>query len=230
MVNNHLKRIKAPRTWQILRKAFTFISRPNPGAHKYDLAVSLNTFLKEMAGVTHTTKDTKYLLTKQEVQVNGIRKRDEKHQVGFLDMVKIPSLNKQYLVTINEKGKLQSREISEKDTKTIVRITNKTILGKDKVQINTLRGINILVSTKEASKYKVGDSLLISVPDQKIHQQLPRQKGAVCIIYTGKHAGKQGKINTIEGHTVQIQTKTETFETLTDYVIVTGTDKTLLEL
>ena len=77
MTNNHLKRIKAPRTWQIFRKAYKFISRPNPGGHSYELAVSLNTFLKELAGVSQTTKDTKYLLTHKGVEVNGKRKRDE---------------------------------------------------------------------------------------------------------------------------------------------------------
>lgn len=230
MTNNHLKRIRAPRTWQILRKAHKFISKPNPGAHKYELAVSLNTFLKELTNTTHTTKDTKYLLTKQEVHVNGKRKRDEKHQVGFLDIVTIPSIKKQYILTINEKGKLQAKEIGEKENKTIARITGKTILGKDKVQLNTLRGINILVKEKEANSYKVGDSLLISVPDQKIHAHLPRQKDAFGIIYTGKHAGKQGTVTKIDDQIVEIKTKKDTFETLREYVIILGKDKPELEL
>ena len=228
MTNNHLKRIRAPRTWKILRKAYKFITRPNPGAHKLELAVSLNTFLKEMAQITHSTKDTKYLLTKQEVQVNGNRKKDEKHQVGFLDIVSIPSLKQNYLVSISEKGKLTANET--KNTNTIIRIKNKTLLGKDKVQLNTLRGINLLVTAKDAKKYKVGDSLLISVPDQKIQGHFPREKGAVAIIYTGKHAGKQGQILEIKEDIVKIKTKKEKFETLKEYVIVTGKDKPMIEL
>lgn len=230
MVNNHLKRIKAPRTWKILRKAHKFISRPNPGAHTHELAVSMNTFLKELTQTTHTTKDSKYLLSKQEVQVNGKKKKDEKHQVGFLDIVTIPSLNKNYMVTIDTKGKLTAKEIGEKENKTIVKITGKTIISKDKVQLNSIRGINILVNEKDAKKYGVGDSLLISVPDQKIHGHFERKQNSSALIYTGKHAGKQGKIKQIQGDIVTIETKDETFETLKEYVVITGNDKPELEL
>lgn len=228
MVMNHLKRLKAPKAWTILRKESKFITRPKPGAHKIDLAVSINTFLKELTNLTKTTRETKYLLTKDEVHINGKRRRDEKHQVGLFDVVTIPSLKQSYRLVLSTKGKLSAIEI--KDPVTLLRVTGKTVLAKDKVQLNTLTGYNILVKEKDAKNYSRGDSIIVSLPDLKIKEHLPRQKNMFGMIYLGKHSGKQGKIVEIEGNIVSIETKDKTIKTNKEYVIITGKAKPSIEL
>lgn len=227
MVNNHLKRIRAPKTWTLLRKKHKFVSRPNPGGHKYDLATTINTFLKEILKVTDTTKETKYLLTHKEVKVNGKKKRDEKHQVGFLDVVTLPN-KKNYLCTINKKGLLDAKEV--KNTDTLLRITKKTLLKKGKVQINTLSGVNLLATKKDSANYKVGDSLLISLPDKKVKEHLPRTKNMTGFIFTGKHAGKQGILKEMTEKEVTIKTDKDEFQTHKEYVLITGKTKPLITL
>ena len=39
-----MKRITAPKTWNVLRKTTKFITKPHPGAHKLDHGVAINTF------------------------------------------------------------------------------------------------------------------------------------------------------------------------------------------
>ena len=228
MVMNHLKRLKAPKSWTILRKKATFITRPNPGAHKLELAVSVNTFLKELTELTKTTRETKYLLTKDEVHVNGKRRRDEKHQVGLFDVVTIPSSKQSFRLTLNAKGKLVATEAKENTT--LLKITGKTIISKDKIQLNTLTGYNVLVKEKEAKNYKRGDSVIVDLPKLQVKEHLPRQKDMQGIIYLGKHSGTQGTITEIEGKIVSIETKDKTIKTNKEYVIITGKTKPSIEL
>ncbi len=229
MVKNHLKRIMMPKTWKVARKVNTFVSRPMPGAHKLELAVSINTFLKEMTGLTRTTKETKYLLKYDELLVNGARRRDEKQQVGFLDIVSLPKHKKAFIISINKKSKLIAKEIDTKVSQTVLKVTGKTVIPGGKIQINTVNGVNILAG-KESKDYKIGDSLLFDISSKKIKEHLPRKEGAAVFIFTGKHAGKTGELVKIDSGVAQIKADKETFETHKEYVIVIGKKKPVIDL
>ena len=56
MVKSHLKRIAAPRTWDIDRKTTKFIARPKPGQHTLQLGMPLAVLLKEILKKMKTNK------------------------------------------------------------------------------------------------------------------------------------------------------------------------------
>lgn len=220
MVKNHIKRVAAPKTWNILRKTTKFITKPNPGAHSKKLSMSLNNLLKEELKLAKTTKEVKYILTKQEVQVNNARRKDNKAQAGFLDSITIPAINKAYRITIDKKGMLKAKETTpEKAKQLILKITGKTKLRTGKTQINTMNGFNIILPETEAKKYKTGDTIKYDPEEQKIKQHHELSKGAHAMIITGKHASKYGEILSIEKNTIKIKTDTETFETNKNYAL-----------
>jgi len=231
MVKFHLKRINAPKSWTILRKTDKFISLPKPGAHKKALGTSLNTFLKEMLKIAKTSKETKYILTKQEVQVNGTRKRDHKDMVGFLDIITIPSINKNYTLIIGKNGALTQKELTAEEAKhTIQRVTGKTTVRGGKIQIQTMNGKNFLLDSKEAKSYKTGDTIVISIKDNKITEHISLEKGVIGLIFEGKHAGKHGKVEEITNDTITLKSEKEKTETKKAYVLVLGKTKPLMNL
>lgn len=231
MVKNHMKRLTMPTTWNVLRKKHRFVTRPKAGGHSQDLGISLNTFLKELTSTTSTTKETKYILTKQEVHVNGTRKRSHKHQVGYLDVVTIPSQNKSYRLLINNKGKLTPKEITDEEAKKLYAIIkNKTNLKGNKTQINTTSGENIIEETTKTKDYKTGDTIIVSLPDKKIIGHIKKQEGSHVVIFLGKHTGKNGTIEKIEQKIITIKTKDETIQTKKEYTIITGTKKPEIEV
>jgi small subunit ribosomal protein S4e len=221
-----MKRITAPRTWNVERKTTKFITKPLPGAHKLEQSVAINTFMKELTKITNTTKETKYVLTNDEVLINGKRKRDFKKPVGFLDIITIKSTNKNYVLTIDHKGALKPKEINEKQaTQRLLKINGKTILGKDKVQLNTVNGENLIIKEKESKNYKVGDTLIVEVSTLKILDHIPLKEKALILVYTGKHSSKTGTIQEINTTTVTIKSDKETFETSKKYVIAINKEK-----
>jgi small subunit ribosomal protein S4e len=226
MVKNHIKRVAAPKTWNILRKTTKFVTRQNPGAHSKNLSISLNNLLKDILKLTKTTKETKYVLTKQEVLVNNKREKDNKAQAGFLDVISIPSINKTYRISIDQKGMLKTKEITnEQANDLILKVTGKTKIRGGKVQLNTLNGFNILTSEADAKKYKLRDTIIFSIKDNKIKQHLPMEKGAQMIITSGKHAGKYGEIVSIGDKIVKIKSDTDTFETSIAYPLIINKEK-----
>ena len=205
MVKNHLKRIAAPRTWNILRKAHTFISKPNSGAHKNRFGLSINTFLKEEIGIAKTTKEVKRIMREGEVLVDGKRRHDEKFNVGFMDVVSFPGVKKSYRVGLTSKGKLVGFEVKESEAKKkLVRVEDKKTIKKGKMQLICSFG-RVLLVDKDA--YKTGDSLLISLPEQKVEKHFAFAKGATVLVLEGKHGGSVGTIEKVEGTIVTVKTK-----------------------
>ncbi|MGV8162945.1 MAG: hypothetical protein ACP5N2_06465 [Candidatus Nanoarchaeia archaeon] len=226
MVKNHIKRVAAPKTWNILRKTTTFITKQNPGAHSKNYSIALNNLLKDMLKLTKTTKETKYVLTQQEVFVNGVRRKDNKAQAGFLDTVLIPAMNKAYRITIDRKGMLKAKEITpDQASELILKVTGKTKLSGGQIQVNTLNGFNIILSEAEAKKYKLGDTLIFIPKDHKIKTHLVLNKGAHAMIVTGKHANKFGEIVSITNGIIKIKTDKEEFETNKDYALILNKEK-----
>jgi small subunit ribosomal protein S4e len=226
MVKNHIKRVAAPKTWNILRKTTTFITKQNPGAHTKSMSISLNNLLKDMLNLTKTTKETKYVLTKQEVIVNGKRKKDNKAQAGFLDVVSIPSADKVYRIAVDKKGMLKAKEITQAQAdELILRVSGKTAIKGKKIQLNTVNGYNLILAPTEAKKYKIGDTVIFGLKEKKIKAHLSIEKGAHAMIFTGKHSGRYGEIAAIENDKVKIKAEGETFETNKDYALIINKEK-----
>ena len=227
MVKNHIKRIKAPKTWNIHRKSKQrFVTKPYPGGQSLDLTLSVNTFLKDVLDISETTKETKYLLKRAHVKVNGKVCYDDKFPIGFLDVLSCEGKN--YLCTINKRGVLDAKELKENTL--LLRIKGKTLLKKNLVQLNSLNGLNVLVDAKESKNYKRGDSIVVSLEDKKIQSHFSRQKGAPVFVYQGRHVGVHGKIETIEKGVMKINHDDSFVETLSDRTVVIGNDKNTYDI
>ncbi len=227
MVKNHLKRVATPKTWSILRKVNTYITRPNPGAHNYAHATSLNTLVKEFLGLANTTKEVKRMLHDDVVMVDAKKRHDERFNVGFMDVVSFPKIKKHYRVTLSAKGKLATIEIDEKEaTKKVSKIIGKKIVKGGKYQIELLDGKSTLL---DKNNYAVGDSLLVELPSQKIIEHIALAKGASIIVYEGKYAGTVGVVEAVEGNVVLVKAKDKTFNTKKAYAYVTGNKKEIIK-
>lgn len=227
MVKNHLKRVATPKSWSILRKENKYVTRPNAGAHIYSHATSLNTLVKEFIGLANTTKEVKKMLHEGLIFVDGKKRNDEKHNVGFMDVISFPKIKKSFRVTLSEKGKIKTIEISEKEAnQKVSRIIGKKIVKGGKYQIELEGGKNILIDKND---YAVGDSLLIELPTQKIMQHLSLAKDATIIVYEGKYAGTVGTLENVEGNEVLVKAKDKTFNTKKGYAYVTGNKKEVIK-
>lgn len=232
MVKNHMKRMNAPKKWEVLRKETTFISRPNPG-RDISLCLSLNTAMKDMLGKSQNTKESKYIIKYRGVLVNGVRRYDEKFPVGFMDVITFPEINEHYRLLVNQKNKLFLHKINDIEAgMKVSKISGKKQVAGGILQVNCSDGRNFLFKADEpvAKELKLNDSIVYTFQDQKFKELIKLEKGALVYLYKGKHIGRIVKAVDFKGSDIIFKLDDITFETKRAYAFVIGKEAPVISL
>ncbi len=218
-MKNHLKRIAAPRTWQLDRKAAKFTLRPHSGGHSLDMGLALGSLLRDHLHVASTMNEVQKLLNTNDILVDGKRKKDRRMMVGLFDIISIPKTKQYVQIVLDSKGRLTTKEIDEKkSTVKECKVIGKTIIRGGKIQLNLYDGKNILVDTKDVS---VGDSVVITMPKYTIEKVMPLKVGSHVFLTQGKHAGSSGILKELSGESARYEQKDGTIiETTKKYLFV----------
>ncbi len=218
-----MKRLSSPKSWKIKRKGITFITRPLPGAHSFKEGVSLSTLLKHTLHLANTTDEVKKILQNNTIKVDGKRVKEKKYLVGVMDTVEVAETKQCYRILLNRNGEIIALPIDAAEAKIKpCRIISKTLLKQGRMQLNLSDGRNILL---EKGSYKVGDSLLLEVPEQKIKDHFKFEKGAYLYFISGKYAGMGSILKDIKGGNIICSIKDALVETRKQFAFVIGKEK-----
>ncbi|MDP2750401.1 MAG: 30S ribosomal protein S4e [Nanoarchaeota archaeon] len=227
-MKSHLKRIAAPKSWQILRKERKWLVRSMPGAHRKERSLPLAVLIRDLLAFAKTMREVKNILTKKQVLINGKREKNEKRCVGLMDVVTFKDINESYRILIDKNERIVAKKIEKKTEVDLkpYKIKNKTLV-KGKVQLNFSSGGNLIV---EKDIYKTGDTLLMNVQKKEPGQHFKLEKGAVIYLTGGTHIGEQGIIESIEGKKIVMKIHDQQFETLKKYAFVIGKEKSAIDI
>jgi small subunit ribosomal protein S4e len=228
MGKDHLKRLNAPRTWNINRKVTTFITRPNPGTYPLELSIPLSVFFKDLLKKVATTRDLKKMLQSKEVLVNGKRRKDFRHPVSFLDVVSVPASNENYRLLLSEQNFLKPVQIDSKEADLrLLKLTGKSTISKGAIQLSFFGGETLIIPK---DSYKTGDTLVFSISKKQITGHLPIEKGATIFCFRGKSIGETAIVSDVKNRIVYFTKDKETKETKEECVFVIGKEKPLISL
>jgi|TARA_Y100000310_G_C20691787_1_gene822761 small subunit ribosomal protein S4e len=191
---SHLKRLAAPKTWNISRKDRKFIIKTSPGPHKKEQSIPLVVLLRDMLGIVKNSAESKKILHQGFVLVNKTVRRKNEFPVGLMDIIELPLAKKIYRLSITRKGKLYAEEI-EKAEERLCRIEGKTVIGKGKIQLNLFGGENIIVDKDD---YKIGDVLKLGLADRKVNGNIVLSNNIPALIIGGSHVGEVATIKGID--------------------------------
>mgnify|MGYP000079448838 CR=1 FL=1 len=230
MVKRHLKRFGAPGYWGISVKEYKWTVRPNPGPHPKNRCIPAVILIRNILKFADNHREAKYILNNGEMLVDGRTVKEPKYPVGLMDVVSFPSRDMYYRV-VPSRRVLTLQEI-EKDqaNKKLVKITGKSTVKGGHIQIHLHDGRNILIRVKNPGnpevEYRVGDSLLIEVPSQKILQHIPEKSGNLAVVTGGSHISEKATLLEIRKNVmrpdVSVLASKKKFETLRDYVFMIG--------
>ncbi len=187
----HLKRQKAPKNWPIKRKGTAYVIRPESNLKK---GIPLLVILRDILKIAQNRKEVKKALYEKNILVNGRYPKKEKAVVLLLDTLTIIPSNKNYRLTLSEKGKFDLEEIKKEVNYKIAKITNKKILKGKKVQFNLSDGRNFLSNMN----CRINDSVLINLKEKKIEKCLPLEEKSNVLVFAGKHSGARGIIKKLD--------------------------------
>ena len=229
MSSGHLKRLVAPRSWNIARKERTWTTKPMPGKHSLEGALPISTILRDYLKVCDNNREAKIILHNRDVFVDQRVVNKPKYPVGLMDIISIPKIKLHVRAMLDKHGRIEFVPIKAADSKwKLARVENKRNIKGGHTQINLHDGTNIL--SKE--KVKTGDVLQLNLPDLKVKKVLKLKKGAQSLIIGGAHVGS---ISTITGEETTRSTKPnlvmyENFQTIRPYSFVVGEKKAMISL
>lgn len=220
-----LKRRAAPRAWTIPRKGTKWVKRPGPGPHAQDQSLPLLLVLRDVRRVVANTREARMLLRTGAVRVDGKVAKDLDRGVGLMDTLTFaPPHDAHYRMVKNRRGKLVLVTIpSTEATVKLGRIRFKHTARGGRIEVTLHDGRNLLVPATSA--YRVGDSLKISVPDQKVVEHLKLAPGALAFVAGGSHVGELARVERIEVRNSpqpNLVHFKEGFSTIKEYVFVVG--------
>lgn len=234
-MSRHMHRLAAPKNYPILRKTAHYVIKVGPGPHPKKMSLPLMIVLRDVLKVGHIQSEIKHILNDGKVIVDGKLRKSPKFPVGFMDVISVPLLKENFRIVFNKDSSLNFLKIKEHEAKMkLCKIMKKTMLHKGKTQLNLHDGRNLIVDDK---KYKSGDSVLITLPEQKITKHLPLEKDMLVYITDGKHIGETAKLvdfhsmaGSTEDRVVLHSHSGEKFETLKKYIFVIGKEKPELHI
>ncbi len=231
-MKRHLSRLASPKIWPIERKEIKWIAKPRPGPHSMNNSITLNILLQNVLNIAKNTKESRRILNKGNVKVDGIIRKDHKFPTGMMDVVSIKDDN--YRILLDKKGRFILHKISKEESNLKPKkIVKKTTLKKKKIQITFFDGTNKII---DKDNYKVADTLILDLSKKSVKDHLKLEEGNLAYLLSGKHAGELGIIKRVETNKdlkpnkIFLSKNKESFETLKDYAFVIGKTKPVISL
>ncbi len=190
-----MKRISAPRMWNISRKEAPFVTKPSPGPHPIEKCYPLAVVLRDLLGTVATQKEVTQVLTRGEVLVDGTPRHDPGFPVGLFDVVTIPKEGKSFRLLPSPDGLVPRDIVSTEAGVKLCRIKSKVKTAGGHIQFGFHDGRSLLDDKLSAS---CGDTVIMKVPVQTVVDSVKLAKGAMGIVVSGERAGQVGRIISVK--------------------------------
>ncbi len=231
-MKKHEHRIASPKRYPIMKKEAHYIIKLGSGPHSKKDGIPLLLLMRDLLGISKTRKEAEKVLNSGKISIDKRVIKDVKFPVGLMDSMSV--LDDEYRFLYNTHGDVKLIKIDDKESAIkLCKIKDKSLIKKGKLQLHLHDGRNLLV---DSNKYKPGDSIVISLPNQEIKKHLPCKKGMLVYITDGKHIGEIAEIfDFIEfpgsnPDKVILKLNEDKFETLKKYIFVIGESKPELNL
>jgi small subunit ribosomal protein S4e len=196
---NKMKRLAAPRSWDIPRKANRFVFKPLPGPHPIAASYPLGVVVRDLASMANLSRELKFMMRTGRVKVDGKERRTPKYPVGLFNVVSVPLEGVDFRLVPSAKGLALAKVTSDEARTKLCSVRTKTKVRGGHIQYGLHDGRSMVDDKLDLSP---GDAVLIEVPSQKVLGQTRLAKGSLGLILTGDRAGQMGKIAEVKQGTI----------------------------
>lgn len=228
------KRLRTSKVRKISRKEKKWAIRSKPGPHSRSKSIPLGSVIRDLLGKGKTLREVKFILNKGKVKVDGRIVKNYRFSTGLFDVVTLEEEKKSYRIIFDISGRFTLKEITGTGKlRKLCKIVGKKIIKGSILQLVTNDGRTL---REKKTDYRVGDSLEIELPGQKILSRFELKRGNFVYITGGTHIGEQGKVREITSGTMKrpklVTLKPEgkdEFQTIESNVFVVGDKKLNVE-
>ena len=234
----HLKRLASPSFWPVHRKESTWVPKPDPGAHGTSHCLPLELAIRDELALGKNRREVSSILAGGKVRVDGRPRHARNYPIGLMDVVEFTDANAAYRVLPVEGKGLSLVKITKEEAKfKLCKVLRKGVAPGGRLHYGTHDGRTITPTEGETADYSTNDTLRISIPTQRVLNQIKCEKGNFAVVIAGRNLGRSGKIVELQPGTatrpamVTLEDATgNKFDTMVDYTFVVGTDKPAIKL
>lgn len=197
--SNRMKRIAAPRSWDISRKGDRFVFKPVAGPHSVPSSYPLGVVVRDLAGMVGTSKEVKLATKTGKVAVDGRARSSPRFPVGLFDVVSVAAEGVSFRLVPSAKGLVLSRVEAAESAKKLCGIKSKSKTKGGHIQYGLHDGRSLVDDKLNLSP---GDAVLLEVPSQRVVDQVKMTKGSLGLVLSGDRAGQSGKILEVKQGTI----------------------------
>lgn len=190
----HLKRQSLSRRMPVPRKGTKMVvgSLINPSN-----SVPLVIAIRDMLKIARTAKEVQKMIHQGLLKVNWRKAKDYREQINLFNILEA---DKKYYLSILSTGKFTLKETKSEDR--LCKVTGKRLVRNGKIQINLHDGTNFITD----KKINMGDSVYLD-NQLKIKKIISLEKGSEVFIISGKYAGSEGKVVSVDGEKYEVNLK-----------------------
>ena len=196
---NKLKRLAAPRSWDITRKGSRFVFKPVPGPHPIAASYPLGVVVRDLASMATNSREVRHLVKSGKVLVDGKERQTPSFPVGLFNLVSVPLEGTSFRLVPSPKGLVLAAVEGDEATKKLCSVSTKTKVRGGHIQYGLHDGRSIV---DDALDLAPGDAVLLEVPSQKVLGRARLGKGSLGLILTGERAGQLGRIAEVKKGTI----------------------------
>jgi len=196
---NRLKRLAAPRSWDLERKRKRFTFKPLPGPHAIAKSYPLGLTIRDLAGLVKSARELKYVINSGKVLVDGRVRRTPSFPVGLFDVITVPTENLFFRLVPSPKGLLLSRIANEESGSKLCLISSKARGKGGRLQYGFHDGRTMLGDGLDLSP---GDAVLMQLPNQGVLSKVRLVKEALGLVLSGERAGQVGRVIEVKRGTI----------------------------
>lgn len=194
----HLKRLNAPKHWNLAKMGGIWAPKPSAGPHKSRECIPLCIILRERLKYALTNKECTQICMERCVKVDGKVRTDHNFPAGFMDVVELEKSGDRFRLLYDTKGRFALTRISKEDASHKLCKVTKVFTSANKIPVlATHDGRTIRYPDPDV---KVNDTIKVDIATGKMTSFLKYELGAMVMIVRGHNSGRVGTLSHVERH------------------------------
>lgn len=235
----HLKRLAAQVILPSPSRKARFAASASAGPHRKRESIPAVVLIRDFLHHAETASEARRILSQRNILIDRRPVTDYNFPVGLMDNVEIPNSQERYRVLPFYGKGLGVLAIKEEEAKfKLGKIIRKNHVKRSDIQLTLHDGKNLRFKHDEAAtQYNVGDTLRISLPDNKLIGSVKMSSGNYGLIVRGTKQGLHGKILEVQkskGYGIQstatIKHVAGEVTTVLEYIFVVGEEEPWISL
>lgn len=194
----HLKRLNAPKKWNLGKMAGVFAPRPSQGPHKLRECIPVSVILRDKLKYALTNKECMQICMERCVKVDGKIRTDQNFPAGFMDVIELEKSGDRFRVMFDIKGRFVLQRLDRQEAQFKLCRVSKVYVTAGKVPAAvTHDGRTVRYPDPDV---KVNDSIKVNISTGKMSDILKFELGAMVMLTKGHNCGRVGTLMHIEKH------------------------------